>query len=43
LAVLTGFRRDFYDALTARRDELFELTDARGRVAVAAPGREYLT
>jgi len=28
LAVLAGFRRDFYDALTARRDELFELADA---------------
>ena len=28
LAVLAGFRREFYDAFTARRDELFELTDA---------------
>jgi hypothetical protein len=28
LAVLAGFRHTFYDALTARRDELFELTDA---------------
>jgi hypothetical protein len=28
LAVLAGFRREFYDALTARRDELFELADA---------------
>jgi len=28
LAVLAGFRREFYQALTARRDELFELTDA---------------
>jgi hypothetical protein len=28
LAVLTGFRGDFYDALAARRNELFELTDA---------------
>ncbi|MEY9887834.1 hypothetical protein ABIA31_001463 [Catenulispora sp. MAP5-51] len=28
LAVLAGFRRDFYDVLTGRRDELFELTDA---------------
>ena len=28
LAVLAGFRRDFYEALTARRDELFELTGA---------------
>nr|WP_223297579.1 hypothetical protein [Catenulispora acidiphila] len=28
LAVSAGFRRGFYDALTARRDELFELADA---------------
>ena len=28
LAVLAGFRHSFYDALTARRDELFELADA---------------
>ncbi|MGW4893510.1 NF041680 family putative transposase [Kitasatospora sp. NPDC004240] len=28
LAVLSGFRADFYDCLTARADALFELTDA---------------
>jgi hypothetical protein len=28
LAVLSGFRTDFYDALWTRRDVLFELTDA---------------
>jgi hypothetical protein len=28
LAVLAGFRHDFYHALTARCDEMFELTDA---------------
>lgn len=28
LARLSGFRTEFYDCLTARGDELFELTDA---------------
>ena len=28
VAVLSRFRRDFYACLTARADELFELTDA---------------
>lgn len=28
LGVLSGFRRDFYDCLTARADALFELADA---------------
>jgi hypothetical protein len=28
LAVLAGFRREFHASLTARRDEIFELTDA---------------
>ncbi|WP_408669564.1 transposase [Kocuria marina] len=28
LAVLSGFRRGFYDCLSARADALFELTDA---------------
>ncbi|WP_199839327.1 transposase, partial [Streptomyces sp. NRRL F-5122] len=28
LAVLSGFRRDLYDCLEARGDELFELVDA---------------
>ena len=28
IAVLTGFRRDFYQCLTRRADALFEVTDA---------------